>query len=190
MIGVLALQGGFDRHVQALQQLGAPFRLVKLARELDGLSGLILPGGESTTMLKLLQAFDLFDPLKAFCQSGIPVLGTCAGSILLCETTVNPAQKSLAAIPATIERNAYGSQRESFYAEVDVPKWQVAAMPVYFIRAPRFLEIDDQVQVICRYQGDICGVIYQKITAVTFHPELAEHSTFHEAWLKRFSVLC
>ncbi len=188
MIGVLALQGGFDRHAKALKQLGVDHRLVKLPRHLNGLTGLIIPGGESTTMLKLMDASELFEPLTEFCQTGVPVLGTCAGSILLCQKVTHPDQRSLNAIPATIERNAYGSQRESFCADVDIPAWDLRQMPVFFIRAPRFLATDEGVDALCHYQGDLAGIQYRQFVAVSFHPELANHTHFHRAWMQRYNL--
>ncbi|MCB1053091.1 MAG: pyridoxal 5'-phosphate synthase glutaminase subunit PdxT [Acidobacteria bacterium] len=185
MIGVLAVQGGFQAHLKTIQKLGVAAREVRLAEDLDACSALILPGGESTTMLKLLKAFNLMDPLRQFCLNGDnQVLATCAGAILLAQKVVHPEQESLGVLPVTIERNAYGCQRESFEAPISVPAWQLVDQPVYFIRAPKFLALGPGVEVISSYEGDITGVSYRNLTAVTYHPELAEDPGFHQAWLQ------
>ena len=189
MIGVLALQGGYERHGKVLEKLGVAYRYVKLPHQLEGLDGLIMPGGESTTMLKLANTFSLMEPLRACIQTGLPVFATCAGSILLCDTVLHPSQQSLGVLPATIERNAYGSQRESFYAEIDVEPWGLEQVGVYFIRAPRFVAHEPQVQVLCRFNQDIIGVQWRHITAVTFHTELADHTVMHRAWLHQQALV-
>lgn len=186
MIGVLALQGGFAAHSSCLRRLGIDHREVRLARDLEGLDGLILPGGESTTMLKLMAAYDLFQPLRAFGEAGKPVLGTCAGAILMCDHVRTNDQLSLGFIPAAIDRNAYGSQRESFSYDVDCPPWSLEAVPSLFIRAPRFAELGPEVAVLARFDDDIIGVTYRHYVAVTFHPELGNSTRFHQAWYERY----
>ena len=188
MIGILALQGDFEAHGKSLQRLGVPFREVRLARDLEGLDGLIIPGGESTTMAKLLKIFDLLQPLIDFGNSGKPVLGTCAGSILMCQRIEDWNLPLLGWIPATIERNAYGCQRESFFVQIDGGQWGGPNLPAYFIRAPRFLDTDPGVEVIFRHQGDISGVCYRNFTAITFHPELSDDSRFHQKWLEHAAI--
>lgn len=188
MIGILAVQGGFLAHQHILEQLGAPARLVKLPRHLEGLRGLILPGGESTTMLKLMEAFDLFEPLQAFGNQGHPVLGTCAGAILMCQKVNFRNQRNLGWIPASIDRNAYGSQQESFKVIHDVPLWELSDVPSLFIRAPRFVDIGRDVAQLSHWEGDVTGVVYQNFTAVTYHPELGNDTRFHKAWLERFGL--
>lgn len=185
MIGVLALQGGFHAHLENLGELGVSTREVRLPEDLVGLDGLILPGGESTTMLNLLRAFDMVDPLKDLVRGGTPVLATCAGTILLCDQVAHPVQASLALLPAQVQRNAYGCQRESFQGAVDIPDWDLSQVEVFFIRAPRFRSWSDDVRVLCRFGSDVVGVVYRNMTAVTFHPELAHESRFHEHWLKQ-----
>ncbi len=190
MIGILALQGGFQAHGRMLDRLGLAHRLVRLPRDLEGLKGLILPGGESTTMLKLLDAFDLFEPLRDFGQSGKPVLGTCAGAILMCCEVSHPRQKSLSWVPASIERNYYGAQQHSFKAEVQLPAWQLCDVPALFIRAPRFSELDAEVQILSRQDEDLTGITWRQFTAVTYHPELTDDPRFHQAWIDRCVELC
>jgi len=186
MIGVLALQGGFRAHGAVLEKLGVANREVRTARDLDGLTGLIMPGGESTTMLKLMEAYDLFEPLDAFGRSGRPVLGTCAGSILMARRVVGREQRSFGWLPADIERNAYGCQRESFEATFDCPLWGLRGVTALFIRAPRFVKLGEGVQVLSEWDGSATGVVYGNLTAVAYHPELSPDSRFHTAWLDRF----
>lgn len=187
MIGILALQGGFTAHQRMLDELGIPTRLVKLAKHLDGLDGLILPGGESTTMLKLIEAYDLFEPLINFGNSGKPVLGTCAGAILMCRDVYYKNQKSLGWLPAGIDRNFYGAQQESFQVEIDIPSWQLKNLPVLFIRAPRFRDADPEVGVLSTFGDDITGLTYKNFTAITYHPELSSSTAFHKAWYEHFA---
>jgi len=184
-IGVLALQGGFQAHQAVLDKLGVAHRSVKLADDLNHIQGLIIPGGESTTMLKLMEDFDLFEPLNAFAGSGRPVLGTCAGAILMCEKVSNRNQRSLGWIPSTVDRNAYGSQQYSFQATVDCPLWDLKEAPALFIRAPRFTGLGEGVQELSRTDGDITGVVYKNFAAVTYHPELGDDTRFHKAWLEK-----
>lgn len=186
MIGVLGLQGGFLAHQNCLNRLGIANKLVKLPRDLENLKGLILPGGESTTMLKLMEAYDFFEPLRDFGNRGIPVLGTCAGAILMCDKINGREQKSFGYIPAAIDRNAYGSQRESFSVEVDIPSWNLDGIPTFFIRAPRFADLGDGVAILGRTDGDITAIGYRHFVAVTHHPELADDTRFHQSWYERF----
>ena len=169
-----------------LEQLGIPHREVKLPKHLQGLEGLILPGGESTTMLKMLAAFDMFEPLQAFAETGLPVLGTCAGAILMMKTVNFQGQKSLGWIPGSIDRNAYGSQRESFSTQFDCPLWGIRNVEALYIRAPRFQDLGQGVQVLATLENHITGIVYHQFTAVTFHPELTDDTRFHQAWLERF----
>ncbi len=185
MIGILALQGGFQAHERILDRLHMEYREVKLPKHLHDLEALIIPGGESTTMLKLLNAFELFDPLVAFGNTGYPVLGTCAGAILMCRTVRFKNQKSLGWIPASIDRNAYGSQQESFQVRHDCPLWGLKDVPSLFIRAPRFAELSEGVSVLSKWNGDTTGVEFKNFSAVSYHPELGGDTRFHEAWVRR-----
>lgn len=183
MIGILGLQGGYAAHAKTLDKLEQPHRLVKKASDLGGLDALILPGGESTTMLKMMTAYALFEPLTAFANSGKPVLGTCAGAILMAESVNGRQQRSLGWLPVSIDRNYYGSQRDSFCDTQDVPDWDLAEVPVFFIRAPHFDRLGDGVRVLSHWQDHVTGVAYKNFTAVTYHPELADDTRFHAAWL-------
>jgi len=183
VIGVLALQGGFHAHREMLDRLGLTSVEIRLPEDLKGISGLILPGGESSTMLKLMERESLFSEVQELGKAGVPILGTCAGAILMCQKVINPSQKSLEFIPATIERNAYGSQRESFETEFNIPFWGLKNVHALFIRAPRLIEYQEDVQVLSRLNGDITGVRYKNYTAITYHPELTNDTQFHKAWL-------
>ena len=182
MIGILALQGGVRAHERALDRLGLEHRRVTLPDHLDGCDGLILPGGETTTMLKLMAAYDLFEPLADYGRSGKPVLGTCAGAILMCAQIQAVEQVGFGWVPAVIRRNGYGSQRESFREPVDIPAWGISDLDVLYIRAPRFTEIDPAVTVLSERHGEVTGITYRRFTAVTYHPELIEDERFHRAW--------
>lgn len=182
-IGILAVQGGFHAHRRILEALEVDVVEVRLPRDLHHIQGLILPGGESTTMLKMLAAFDLMDPLKDFAKSERPVLGTCAGAILMSNKVNFKNQASLGWLPVSIDRNVYGSQRDSFYDSVSIPSWQLSEIPAYFIRAPRFVDLGEGVAVLSQWHGDVTGVCYRHFTAVTYHPELADDTRFHQAWL-------
>jgi 5'-phosphate synthase pdxT subunit len=182
--GVLALQGDFAAHEAALLRAGVPARELKAVRrvsELAGLKGLVLPGGESTTLLKLMADEDWFAALKAFHAQGGALFGTCAGAILLAREA-SPGQPSLGLLDATIERNAYGRQVDSFEAEIDVPELggQVSGV---FIRAPRFAATGPGVEVLGRLKGAPVLVRQGKVLAATFHPEIAGDDRLHRMFI-------
>ena len=185
-IGILALQGGFQAHRAKLESLGVDVVEVRLPKHLDPCDGLILPGGESTTMLKLIHAYDLWSPLQTYAAQKRPILGTCAGAILMVEKVNFKGQESFGWIPATINRNAYGSQVVSFRTEVDCPLWQLEKVDAYFIRAPKFDNIGEGVAIISSSDDGVNGLEYKHFSAVTYHPELGEENRFHQAWIQRF----
>lgn len=162
-IGVLALQGAVDLHCPHIEAAGGEFMAVKRPQQFEEIDAFILPGGESTTMLKLIDRFNLWEPLAENFQKK-PVWGVCAGTILLAETVLNPAQKSFALLPAIVERNAYGRQIDSHYGSVD--RYEVS-----FIRAPIIQSVKDGVSVRAEADGRPVWVIYNNIMATTFHPE-------------------
>jgi pyridoxal 5'-phosphate synthase pdxT subunit len=180
-IGVLALQGAYDAHVKTLTGLGANTRLVRVSAELEGLDGLIMPGGESTTMLKFLDRNDFFDTLATFVKS-TPTFGTCAGAILLANHVESPAQKSLAALDITVERNAYGRQIDStiLTAETAVPG---GPLEMVFIRAPRIRLTGPGVETLATRDGYATLVRCGHLMAATFHPELSGDSRVHQLFL-------
>lgn len=186
-IGVLALQGDFDAHVGALRRAGAACRPVRRASEIRESSGLVLPGGESTTLITLLRELDLVEPLLALHRGGVPLLGTCAGAILLAAAVENPGQFSLGLIDIGIERNAYGRQRDSFEAaggETSLaPDGAEASggdsMPMVFIRAPRIVRLGAGVRVLGRLGEEPVLVEQGAVMAATFHPELTGDLRVH-----------
>lgn len=181
-IGVLAIQGDYAAHADALAQSGAIPVEVRKQEELEGLDGLIIPGGESTTMLKFLQRGKLFDEVRAFCQSH-PVFGTCAGAILLAREVRNPPQASLGVLDAVIERNAYGRQIDSsiLFSDTKLPGDK---LEMVFIRAPRIVETGPEVEVLARREGRPTLVRQGKIMAATFHPELTpDDRRVHQAFV-------
>ena len=175
--GVLALQGGFAAHAAALRDVGATPREVRRTAELDGLAGLVIPGGESTTLLNLMRDEPWFEALARFHARGGVLAGTCAGAILLARE-VRPHQPSLGLLDVVIGRNAFGRQVDSFEATVDAPALG-GPMDAVFIRAPRFRALFPEVQVLGRYAGEPVLVRQGRVVAATFHPELTRSRALH-----------
>lgn len=188
-IGVLALQGDFAAHGNALERAGAEAVYVRDREQLEGLEGLVIPGGESTTMLKLLGYDGLFDGLREFGERK-PIFGTCAGAILLADRVENPPQASLGLMNITVERNAYGRQLDSRVAEIE-PEPELTAqmsqgkMEAVFIRAPIVRQTRNGAKVLARYAGDPVLVEQGRHLAATFHPELTGDARIHEYFLKK-----
>jgi len=180
-IGVLALQGAYDAHVKVLAALGATPRLVRVPLELEGLDGLIMPGGESTTMLKFLERNGFFDILQKYVKT-TPTFGTCAGAILLANHVESPPQRSLCALDITVERNAYGRQIDStiLTAKTVLPG---GPLEMVFIRAPRIRSVGADVQVLATRDGFPSLVRSGNLLAATFHPELSHDSRVHQLFL-------
>jgi len=176
--GVLALQGDFAAHAAAFRDVGVPIREVRRIAELEGLAGLVIPGGESTTLLNLMRDEPWFDALHRLHASGAVVAGTCAGAILL-SRDVRPRQPSLGLLDAVIERNAWGRQVDSFEARVEVTAELGGEMDAVFIRAPRFLALFPEVEVLARYAGEPVLVRQGRVVAATFHPELTRSRALH-----------
>jgi len=175
-IGVLALQGDFEAHRRALERAGADASEVRAAADLLPLDGLVIPGGESTTMLKLLDQENLFDPLRRFGQQK-PIFGTCAGAILLANEVLNPRQPSLALMDLTVERNGYGRQIDSRIASIEVEGKPAEAV---FIRAPVIRRVGSGARVLAEYQNTPILVEQGRHLAATFHPELSSQNRVHE----------
>jgi 5'-phosphate synthase pdxT subunit len=180
-IGVLALQGAYDAHVKALTALGATPRLVRVPADLEGLNGLIMPGGESTTMLKFLDPNGFFDILATFVKQ-TPTFGTCAGAILLATHVERPAQRSLAALDITVERNAYGRQIDSTILTADTAL-PGGPLEMVFIRAPRITHTGSSVETLATRDGDPTLVRSGHLLAATFHPELSHDTRVHQLFL-------
>src|SRR5271157_124822 len=182
-IGVLALQGDFDAHRRRLEELGAEVVLVKKPEQLDEIDGLVIPGGESGTFLKLLGE-DGFEKLKEFVRLK-PTFGTCAGAILLATEVENPKQPGLGAIDIRIRRNAYGRQVDSSIREGRFIAEKAGSSPLemVFIRAPKIERVGTGVEVIAMEGGDAVAVRQGRAMAATFHPELSEDARVHQAFL-------
>jgi pyridoxal 5'-phosphate synthase pdxT subunit len=177
-IGVLALQGDFDAHRRRLEELGAKVVLVKKPEQLDGIDGLVIPGGESGTFLKLL-GDDGFAKLKEFVHAK-PTFGTCAGAILLATDVENPKQAGLGALDIRIRRNAYGRQIDSSIREGRLGD---SPLEMVFIRAPKIERVGPNVEVLATENSDPVAVRQGKVMAATFHPELSDDTRVHQAFL-------
>ena len=182
-IGVLALQGDFDAHRRRLEELGARVVLVKRPEQLDEIDGLVIPGGESGTFLKLLGE-EGFEKLKQFVRLK-PTFGTCAGAILLATEVENPKQAGLGAIDIRIRRNAYGRQLDSSIRQGRFIQQQSGSSPLemVFIRAPRIERVGKNVEVLATEGADPVAVRQGRVMAATFHPELSEDTRIHQAFL-------
>jgi 5'-phosphate synthase pdxT subunit len=189
-IGILALQGDFAAHARVVEQLGAEPVYVRLPQHLESLSGLILPGGESTTMLKFLESEGLFEALPSFAARR-PLFGTCAGAILMASEVERPSQRSLGLMEITVERNAYGRQIDSHIAGL-TPTPEFAArsgeeriVDAVFIRAPIIRRVGPQVRVLLEHRGDPVLVEQDRHLAATFHPELTADPRVHLLFLQK-----
>lgn len=178
-IGVLALQGSFALHRAMLERLGAFAGEVRKAGQLDGLDGLVIPGGESSTMLKFFLEEGLHDPLRRFAERGGALYGTCAGAILLARSVENPAQDSLGLLDLTIRRNGYGRQIDSHISSVPCPELGDPELPVVMIRAPVIAACGAGVRVLASHRGQAVLVREGRVLASTFHPELTEDVRVH-----------
>ncbi len=190
-IGVLALQGDVREHLAALERAGASGRGVRRAEEVAGLDGIVLPGGESTTMDKLMSAFGVRDPLRAALRAGLPAYGSCAGMILLADRVLDgpPDQETLGGIDMTVRRNAFGRQVASFEGDVEVDGVAGGPMHGVFIRAPWVEEVGDGVQVLARVPegeaaGRIVAVRQGSLLATSFHPEMTGDGRVHELFVR------
>jgi 5'-phosphate synthase pdxT subunit len=185
LIGVLALQGAFRAHAETLTELGVATRDVRTPEHLDGVDALVMPGGESTTMSRLLTSSGLFDQIKARASEGMPVFGTCAGMILLAAEVLDgrPDQRSFGAIDLTVRRNGYGRQLDSFETELAVAGLDAPFHGV-FIRAPRVDVAGPAVEVLASHGGDPVLVRQGRIMAASFHPELTGDTRLHERFVE------
>ena len=183
-IGVLALQGGVQEHVAHLGRVGVSPVLVRQPQHLSGLAGLILPGGESTCLRRLLTVCDMKEPLLAHVRDGMKLWGTCAGAILAA-TRVEGESTCLGVIDIGVRRNAYGSQLDSFRAETEAPAVSPERIPLVFIRAPTILDTGEDVRILARWQEAIVAVESESALCTTFHPELADDLAFHRHFVQK-----
>ena len=179
--GVLALQGSFFDHVQSLELINQDYVLIKDTSDLSNVNSLILPGGESTSMIKIQEDNDLFSGLEKLIESGIPTLGTCAGLILLAKDVID-GEISLGVLNTVVERNAYGRQNQSFEGLVNF----LGNKEMYcFIRAPKILSYEDSVTPLATIDNEVVGVIENNIVGLSFHPELTNDKVYLD-WLSNF----
>ena len=183
-IGVLSLQGAFAEHIQVLHELETELVKVRLPRQLENLDGLIIPGGESTTISKLMQSFDMMEPIRQMACSGLPVMGTCAGMILLARDTCNHNVQTLELMDLEVRRNAFGRQVDSFEVDLPVPILGEESFHAVFIRAPILAKVNSSAEVLASLpDGTPVAARQGKLIACAFHPELAKDLRFHTYFL-------
>ena len=183
-IGVLASQGAFAEHIAILKGLGVEAVPVRLPEDLKGINGLIIPGGESTTISKLMLAYKLSDEIRKLAKKGIPIWGTCAGMIMLADRLPGSTVEPLGLMKIGVRRNAFGRQKESFETELAIPVLGKKPFPAVFIRAPAIEESNGEVEVLARLDdGTIVAARQGKLLASAFHPELTDDPRFHQYFL-------
>jgi 5'-phosphate synthase pdxT subunit len=183
-IGVLAAQGAFIEHIEVLRQLKVDTLPVRLPRELAGLDGLIIPGGESTSISKLMLAYNLMDEVGNLARSGLPIFGTCAGMILMAGKISDSDVLPLGLIDIVVDRNAFGRQRESFEAELSIPVLGEEPFPAVFIRAPAIKQVNGKAEILARLDdGTAVAARQGKLLVSAFHPELTSDLRFHQYFL-------
>jgi len=184
-LGVLALQGDFAEHIVALHACGVPAIEVRTLAQLEAVDGLVIPGGESTTIARLLIAFDLMEPLRQRIRDGLPVWGTCAGAIMLANEVTNLDRPPIAAMDITVERNAFGRQIDSFEADLDIAGMDGPPFRAVFIRAPVITRAGDGVEVLARLpDGRIVAARQGRLLATSFHPELTGDRRMHALFVR------
>lgn len=188
-IGILALQGDFLEHFDIVNKLGANPIEVYHPEQLKGLNGLIIPGGESTTILNLMYGYNLFQPIRELANSGLPVMGTCAGMVLLAKKVSNPDMETLALMDIEVRRNAFGRQTDSFESNISIPLLGDGLFPAVFIRAPLIEKADSDVDILGRLpDGRIVAALQSNILAFSFHPELSNDTRIHRYFLEMADV--
>ncbi len=183
-IGVLASQGAFAEHISTLKKLDTEAVPVRLPGELKGVDGLIIPGGESTTIRKLMYSYKLMDAIAALAGSGMPLFGTCAGMILMAKQVSGNSTTSLCLMDIRVKRNAFGRQLDSFETELDIPALGKMPFPAVFIRAPIIEHCEKDVEILARLNDKTIVAVRQgKLLATAFHPELTDDLRFHRYFL-------
>jgi len=182
-IAVLALQGGVEEHINHLKALGCEAVVVRKVEELDDLDGIILPGGESTTIGKLLKKTGIFEKLREKIINGLPVWGTCAGMILLAKNIENDEARHLQTMDITVRRNAYGSQIDSFIVEQKIEEVSTESIPLVFIRAPYITKVEPNVEVICKVNDNVVAARQDNMLVTSFHPELTDNLDMHRYFI-------
>ncbi len=186
VIGVLALQGDFEAHQGMLDRIDVPNIQVRLPDDLQIVQGLIIPGGESTTLIKLIQAFDLAEPIRRFAAEGGAVYGTCAGAILVAAAVEHNRQFSFGLIDITVSRNGYGRQADSFERNIHFTGLESATYHAVFIRAPKIVEAGIHVTVLATLDETIIAARQDRVLVTTFHPELTDDPRIHEYFVNEF----
>ena len=185
-VGVLALQGGVKEHISHLEKIEKVVAIsVKKPDELESLSGLIIPGGESTTMRKLIREYNFKDPLIDFHKQKKIIWGTCAGLILLSREVEGEYKEQLSLLDIKVKRNAFGSQLNSFIIEDKIPKISENSLELVFIRAPLITEVGEDVEILYNNSGEIAAVESDYLIGTAFHPELTESSAFHQYFIDK-----
>jgi len=188
-IGVLAAQGAFAEHIAILHQLKVEVTPVRLPAELVGLDGLIIPGGESTSISRLMLDYNLASEIRSLAKNGLPIFGTCAGMILLAKRNSALAAEPLGVMDITVRRNAFGRQRDSFETELSIPVLGEKPFPGVFIRAPVIEQVNSEVEILARLaDGTSVAVRQGKLLASAFHPELTNDLRFHQYFLDIVAV--
>jgi len=182
-IGVLALQGAVAEHIAMLSALNAEAIAVRLPSELDGLDALIIPGGESTTISKLLTEYNLLEPIRRLAKMGSPIFGTCAGLVLLAKKAPNLNLETIGVMDIEVKRNAYGRQVDSFETDLKVPALGNGSFRGIFIRAPIIEKANSDIEVLCQLNNRPVAVRQGKLLACAFHPELTDDLRFHRYFL-------
>lgn len=187
-VGVLALQGTFIEHIGILRQLGVEALPIRLPHEFNTLDGLIIPGGESTTMLRLMKSFGLVQPIREMAQDGLAIWGTCAGMVLLAKSISNYEMETLGVMGTKIRRNAFGSQIDSFEMDLEIPLVGEEPFHAVFIRAPVIKEAEPGVEILSRLpDGTIVAARQNRLLACAFHPEFTDDLRFHSYFLNMVS---
>ena len=180
-VGILALQGAFIEHEKMLQDLGTEVVEIRQLKDLEGIDGLILPGGESSVQGKLLRELGLLTPIQQLINEGLPVLATCAGLILLAKTIEGEESAHIGSLPVVVKRNAYGRQLASFTSDIDIKP--IGSYPAVFIRAPYIESVSDDVDILSVVNNHIVAVQYHNQLGLSFHPELTHDTRIHEYFL-------
>ncbi|MBO8138833.1 MAG: pyridoxal 5'-phosphate synthase glutaminase subunit PdxT [Desulfotomaculum sp.] len=184
IIGVLALQGAFIEHEKSFQACGAETRQIRLPEQLEGIDALVIPGGESTTMGKLLIDFGLLNPIKEMAQNGLPIFGTCAGLVMLAKDIVKSEQTTLSLMDILVERNAFGRQVDSFEADLEIPAIGNPSYRGVFIRAPYIVSAGPGVEVMAKFEDKIVMARQNNLLCTAFHPELTDDLRVHQYFLE------
>jgi len=182
-VGVLGLQGAVIEHVRSIEACGVEVVVVKKVEQLADLDGLILPGGESTTMRKLIDKYGFMEPLKEFANKGKPMFGTCAGLILIAKDLVDYPEPHLGLFDVTVERNSFGRQKESFEADLSIQGLDEPFVGI-FIRAPHIVKAGENVEILAKHEGRIVAAREGQFLGCSFHPELTEDHRFTELFIE------